>query len=285
MKHKILIFFLLSFIQIYSQPYLRRENSSETVLFPGNNLFPSNFSDPLEAKIGTRFYLDDKSLELNIGASKDILQHRYNYRNFASAGLEFYTLTLLKRESEFRFPVIAVDYLFGGYFVFYHRERTLDWVNRLRVSHISAHLVDGNFDKIKNEWLEHRTPFTYSREFIQWTSLFIYRELKLYFDAIYLFHSIPQWKFNTITGLGSEITIFNFPEIRTNIFSGFDLKFQKIISNKFEVNKNFSVGFIIGNRNLNHLRIAYQFYDGYHLHGQFFNKSLKQSFINISLVI
>lgn len=285
MIKKISVLLLLLTSVIFSQPHYWRLSFSETVFPPGGNLFPSNFSDPLEARIGTQFYLDDKTLELNIGASKDVFQHIYNYRNSIATGVEFFSWTLLNRESNFRFPVIAVDYLFGGYFVFYHRGRNLDWVNRLRISHISAHLVDGSFDKKENRWSQDRLPFTYSREFIQWTSLFIHNSLKLYFNATYLFHSIPEWRNNTSTGIGAEVIAISFPEIHTKIFSGFDLKFQKILSNKFEANSNFSVGFILGNEYLTHFRIAYQFYNGYHFHGEFFDKKIKQSFINLSLVI
>lgn len=284
MKEKILLILLIS-AQLFAQPLYLGKRLTGTVLFPDYRLFSSNFSDVYEAKIGTQLFLDDKSLILNIGASKDVIHHRIDFWNTFAFGVEFFNWNLLNREKQFRFPVIASDYLFGGYFVFYHNARKLDWVNRLRISHISAHLSDGSYDKISNQWINNQLPFTYSREFVQWTSAFIYHNVKVYFDAIYLFHSIPEWKFNTITGIGSEVIIVGFPEIYTKLFSGFDLKFQKLLNNKFETNKNFSAGFIIGNERNTHLRLAYQFYSGYNFHGQFFNQKLKQSFINLSLVL
>lgn len=283
MKIKVFLLILLA-SQLFSQPLYLGKRLSSTVLFPDNKLFPSNFSDIYEAKTGTLFFLDDKSLLLNIGASKDVIHHRIDFWNTLAFGVEFFNWNLLNREKQFRFPVIASDYFFGGYFVFYHNARNLDWVNRLRVSHISAHLSDGSYDKTSNQWLNNQLPFTYSREFVQWTSSFIYHNLKVYFDAIYLFHSIPEWKFNTITGLGSEAIIVGFPDLHTKIFSGFDLKFQKVSGDKFETNKNFSAGFIFGNERSSHFRLAYQFYSGYNFHGQFFNKKLTQSFINMSFV-
>lgn len=283
MKVKIFIVIFIA-SQLFSQPLYIGKRFSSTVLFPDNRLFPSNFSDVYEAKTGTQFFLDDKGLILNIGATKDIIHHRIDFWNTVAFGVEFFNWNLLNREEQFRFPVIASDYFFGGYFVFYHNARKLDWVNRFRVSHISAHLSDGSYDKILNQWINNQLPFTYSREFVQWSSVFIYHNLKVYFDAIYLFHSIPDWKFNTITGFGSEAIIVGFTDLRTKIFSGFDLKFQKILGDKFEANKNFSAGFIFGNERSSHFRLAYQFYSGHHLNGQFFIRKFNQSFINMSFV-
>ncbi len=285
MKIKILLLVVLVSVEAYSQIYLSNRIYSKTILFPDQKMFPSNFSDLMEAKTGTQFYLDAKSLELNIGASKDLIHHYFNWNNSLAFGVEFFNWSLLNREKQFKFPVMAVDYFFGGYFVFYHMSRKLDWVNRIRISHISTHLSDGSFDKSQYQWINNKLPFTYSREFLQWTSAFIYRNLNFYFDAIYLFHSIPKWKYNSIIGIGTEAIVIGFPKLHTGLFTGFDLKFQKIKSNKFETDKNFSAGFIIGDRTKTHLRLAYQYYDGYNFHGQYFSEKLKQSFINFSIVI
>jgi hypothetical protein len=285
MKAKFLFLVLIFSVEAYSQIYLSNRIYSKTILFPDYRIFPSNFSDPMEAKTGTQFFLDSKSLELNIGAARDLIHHQFNWTNTLGFGVEFFNWSLLNREKQFRFPVRAVDYFFGGYFVFYHKSRKLDWANRFRVSHISTHLVDGSFDKSQNQWINNQQPFTYSREFVQWTSAFIYRNINLYFDVIYLFHSIPEWKYNTITGFGTEAIIIGFPELHTKLFTGFDLKFQRLHSDKFEANKNFSAGFIIGNENTSHLRLAYQYYNGYHINGQFYSEKFQQSFINLSIVI
>lgn len=284
MKYNIIILSLIIFSQIFAQPFYLGKRISNTVLFPDYKLFPSNFSDPLEAKTGVQLFLDDKSLLLNIGGSKDLIHHRLNFWNKLAFGIEFFNWNLLHREKQFRFPVIANDYFFGGYFVFYHQAMKLDWINRLRISHISSHLSDGSFDKSSNQWVNNQLPFTYSREFLQWTSTFVYQNIKLYLDAIYLFHSIPDWKFNTIAGLGSEAIIVDFQKLHTKIFSGFDLKLQRISNNKFEANKNFSTGLIFGNEKISHLRLAYQFYSGYNFLGQFYNNKFTQSFLNLSLV-
>lgn len=283
MKQVSLFLLMVIITQVFAQPYFYKR--AKTTLFPDYKLFVSNFSDPFESKIGTQFYLEDKNLQLNIGTAKDLIHYNVNFRNSLAFGIEFFSWSLLKRETQFRFPIIASDYFFGGYFILYHSGRNIDWVNRIRLSHISAHLSDGSFDKDQNQWLNDQLPFTYSREFIQWTSLFIHKNLKLYFDAIYLFHSIPELKYNTISGVGSEFIVIGFPELVTKIFAGFDLKFQRILNNKFEANKNFSAGFIIGDEWKTHIRVAYQYYSGYNIHGQFYKNKVNQSFINLSLVL
>ena len=285
MKAKFLFLVLIFSVEAYSQIYLSNRIYSKTILFPDYRIFPSNFSDPMEAKTGTQFFLDSKSLELNLGAARDLIHHQFNWKNTIAFGLEFFNWSLLNRESQFKFPVLATDYFFGGYFVFYHKSRKLDWANRIRVSHISAHLSDGSFDINQNKWFDMKQPFTYSREFAQWTSSFIYRNINFYFDVIYLFHSIPEWKNNTMFGFGTEAVVIGFSDLHTKLFTGFDLKFQKILGDKFDTNKNFSAGFIFGNKKSTHLRMAYQFYNGYHLNGQFYSQKFQQSFINLSIVI
>ncbi len=284
MKFKIFLILLLNFQFLMGQPFRLIPSLSRTEFFPDDKLFLSNFSDPFEPKIGSQFFLDKNLLELNIGSGRDLLRHHFDFRNSASLGIEFFNWTLLERNSQFRFPVIAVDYFFGGYLVFQHRYYQFHFTNRFRFSHISAHLADGSYDKLTSSWKEIE-PFTYSREFIQWTLNITHKNVRLYFDLIYLFHLIPEMRTNTISGAGTEVTILELPYLKSKIFSGFDLKFQKILSTKFETNKSFSAGLILGNEYKTHFRLAYQYYSGYNLHGEFYFKKINNSFFNLSVVI
>ncbi len=286
MKIRILILLLLISTQIFAQSFLLHKKGSRTILFPDYKLLAPNFSDPLEAKISTQFLLNgEDKIDLYIGLSRDLIHYVLNPRIVFAIGTEFFNWTLMDRKRNFKFPVNAVDYFFGIYFVNYQRFRNFDWSNRLRVSHISAHLSDGMYDNLTNQWKNNQEPFTYSREFVQWTTSILYRNVKLYFDTQFLFHSIPEWRYKTIFGTGSEVIILGIPLLRSKIFTGFDVKFQKIHSDKFETNKLFSAGLIIGNEFTTHFRLAYQYYNGYSNHGQFFSNKLNQSIINLSLVI
>ena len=78
-------------------------------------------------------------------------------------GVDFFTWSLLGSESNFKFPVEAIDYYFGLY-----GGREFGYVGEgilfgtLRIAHISAHLVDGE-ELFAQSGFE---PFVYSREFV-----------------------------------------------------------------------------------------------------------------------
>ncbi|MCX8011222.1 MAG: hypothetical protein N3A61_08720, partial [Ignavibacteria bacterium] len=158
--------FVLMLIFIYSQAKSQRINS-ELIFFPIENLYKPNYSNPFEAKIGFDFYLNKNNIELNIGGAKDIFNLRLDEVNMLGLGTEFFTWTRLKSQSNFKFPVLTVDYFFGLYFT--NRMKLLDYEfqSRLRLSHISAHLADGQYDNDNNQWTDSLKPFVYSREFIE----------------------------------------------------------------------------------------------------------------------
>ncbi|MDB5036401.1 MAG: hypothetical protein JWQ98_3642 [Chlorobi bacterium] len=142
---------------------------------PGSKLYiQPPYAGKDEARIGgSRESADDK-LRLDIGASADLLNLSWGRvdgggiapelprRTSAVAlGADFFTWTRLRSVGGFKFPVEAVDYYFG-----LHAEATFDRAPvpdlRLRVAHISAHLVDGDpsFSTAQASYQ------TYSREFI-----------------------------------------------------------------------------------------------------------------------
>ncbi|MFI5202243.1 MAG: hypothetical protein ACHQNE_07640 [Candidatus Kapaibacterium sp.] len=72
-------------------------------------------------------------------------------------GLEGLAWSRLRALSDFRFPVETADYFFGMFFT--KSEGSDEW--KLRISHISSHLVDGS-DSIAGGSSSH-----YSREFVE----------------------------------------------------------------------------------------------------------------------
>ncbi|HET6401447.1 MAG TPA: hypothetical protein VFH95_08620 [Candidatus Kapabacteria bacterium] len=75
-------------------------------------------------------------------------------------GLEGLAWSRLEALSDFRFPVETVDYFFGIFFT-QSEGRDAEW--KLRISHISSHLVDGT-DSVFGGSSSH-----YSREFVELT--------------------------------------------------------------------------------------------------------------------
>ena len=116
-------------------------------------------ANPLEARILTMWQVTPDRMRLDIGASPSL--HRPDPR--FDIGVDFFTLTRLRSEGNFKFPVETIDYWFGLYGTFVDTASPLD--ARVRVAHISTHLVDG-YANDSGAFARQR-PFVYSREFVE----------------------------------------------------------------------------------------------------------------------
>ena len=136
----------------YSHPYKDRRL----------NVVPP-YSGKYEARIGGASEPGRDRLRLDIGASADIFTfgRRYYRDGQVSLGADFFTWTRLRDAGGFKFPVEAVDYYFGINSSV-NDIAGLDIDARLRVAHISAHLVDGD-PSFSTATAQYQT---YSREFI-----------------------------------------------------------------------------------------------------------------------
>jgi hypothetical protein len=128
------------------------------------------YAGKFEARIGGSSEPGDDKLRLDIGASADILRigrewsfgREWSYRSRDIViGADFFTWTRLRDAGGFKFPVEAVDYYFGLNSSV-NNIAGLGIDTRLRVAHISAHLVDGDpsFSTADARYK------TYSREFV-----------------------------------------------------------------------------------------------------------------------
>ncbi len=170
--------------------------------FPGSVLVPGPYAGKYEARIGGSRESENDKLRLDIGGSVDILA--YNTRRTPqglSFGADFFTWTRLRASGGFKFPVEAVDYYFGINGALKAAEGPgIISDMRLRLAHISAHLVDGDpsFTSPQQEYI------TYSREFLDFTLglegknlLGIDRAarglvIRPYTGLQWLFHTIPD---------------------------------------------------------------------------------------------
>ena len=117
-----------------------------------HDLFPSDLNiqpftaNILEPKAGFLFSMDNNKLRLDISTSRDIIKW-YDDDETISIGADLFTFTRLRSTDNFKFPVETIDYLFGlnaGYKK--QAEENREYGIRFRLSHISAHLVDGQYD-------------------------------------------------------------------------------------------------------------------------------------------
>ena len=164
---------------------------SEVELFPNGLAIHPFEANLLEPKLGFTFRTNSNQLWLNIGNSFDLLHIKDNSDTY-SFGADLFTWTLLNREENFHFPVIAVDYLFGVNFGYITKAHNYSMGARLRVSHISAHFVDGHFDGALQKWKEGMNPRVYSREFVELLGFYSFATLRVYAGGTYLFHVDPS---------------------------------------------------------------------------------------------
>lgn len=125
--------------------------------------FKTPVANPFEARIGSMVQVDDERLRLDIGASVDIAE----VANDSSIGrimigTDFMTWTRLRSENNFKFPVETVDYWFGVNGQWLMADGL--WSMRMRIAHISSHLVDG---LANDSAMLVPAPFVYSREFVE----------------------------------------------------------------------------------------------------------------------
>ncbi len=251
---------------------------SSTEYFPGNlNVHPFNANN-FEPNLGFIFKLKNDELRLNISNSIDVVHvSRKDY--IYSFGADLFTYTLLRKENDFHFPVDAVDYLFGINFGIKKIMEGREIGARLRISHISAHFVDGHFDSEKAAWRDGRKPRVYSREFIELIPFIRLNSMRTYAGLTYIFHidpeSLGKWNFQ----FGGEYyfnKIFNvYP------FAAYDFRLTKI--NNYSGNNTVKAGIKFGKRYGRGFSVFYYFYSGKSIHGEYFDLNKKFGSIGFNL--
>ena len=248
--------------------------------FPaGLNIRPFE-ANMLEPKAGFSFMAGESRLRLDISTSQDFyLKEKDN--TFFSFGGDLYTYTRLRSESEFHFPVEAIDYLFGfnaGYKILNQSD---EYGLRLRLSHISAHFVDGKFDSKIQNWSGGDHPRVYSREFIELFPYYRYNGLRTYIGLTYLFHVTPKNIGKDIYQLGFD---YYMNWVNTGIFVpyiAYDFKLNKI--DVYAGNNVITAGLKFGKTFGKGISIAYSYFSGRSIQGEYYDRLENYSAIGINL--
>ncbi|OGU52801.1 MAG: hypothetical protein A2006_08085 [Ignavibacteria bacterium GWC2_35_8] len=253
---------------------------SQKVWFPDDLNIQPFTANVIEAKAGFEFLLAKSEIRLNAGTSRDFYKVS-DENSTLSFGVDFFTYSLLRSESDFHFPVDAIDYLFGLNAGYKTKDEDKEYGFRLRVSHISAHFVDGHFDYSINSWRNGRSPQVYSREFIEIFPFIKFGSLRFYSGFTYLFNVTPD-------NLGKEIYQAGFDYYMHNagfgIFSPFiayDFKLSKI--EKFFGNNSFMLGIKFGHYESKGFSIRFSYLSGKSIHGEYYNIREKYSSIGFNL--
>jgi Protein of unknown function (DUF1207) len=233
--------------------------------------FTANFIEP---KAGFAFQMGGKKIRLDISKSTEVL-HLNEKNKTLSFGVDLFTFTRLRAESEFHFPVEAIDYLFGlnsGYKII---NKNCEYGLRFRLSHISAHFVDGQYDYKLNFWRNGRTATVYTREFIELFPYYSFDGLRAYAGLTYLFHRKPLDIGKEIYQLGFDYYYIKFKNIYPYV--AYDFKLEKI--NKFSGSNIITAGIKFGDYKSRGVSLAITYFAGKSVHGEYYD--LNESYTTI----
>lgn len=247
-------------------------------------LFPSALNiqpftaNILEPKAGFLISADNNKLRLDISTSRDIIHWYQRGSSTISIGADLFTFTRLRSTDDFKFPVETIDYLFGinaGYKKYLSDNQ--EYGLRFRLSHISTHLVDGQFDALSQKWREGREPFVYSKEFIELFPYYRIEYLRAYIGFTYIFHIIPKEIKKVNLQLGFDYFATQFGNDFLTPFIAYDFKLNGI--EKFVGNNIISVGIKFGDWKSKGFSLYYSYISGKSIHGQLYD--LTENYSNI----
>lgn len=239
----------------------------------GPDLFPSGLNvqpftaNFLEPRTGFLFQMNNNELRLDIGNSFDILRWK-NSNSSYSFGADFFTYTLLRGEKDFHFPVDAIDYLFGINGSYKTNLADNEMGVRLRLSHISAHFVDGHYDNQKQMWRDSLNPRVYSREFIELIPYYIIKDIRLYAGYTYVYHIDPLTIGKHIYQIGFDYYFGGVVSGKVRPVTGYDLRITKVDGSN--LNHTLTLGLKIGYARNKGISILYNYYSGKSIHGEYF---------------
>ncbi len=245
---------------------------TKTEFFPFELNFQPLTANTLEPKLGFLFHLDDNLLRLDVGNSADIYRISYDGKAALSFGADLFTYSRLRSEDNFKFPVEAIDYLFGLNTAYVTTTNGFEIGARLRLSHISAHLVDGRFNKHDNTWIDGRKPFVYSKEFVELTAYYKFHDLRLYGGLTYNYNIAPG-----LLGKDQYQTGFDYFNSsvfgkQLNPFLGYDFRIANL--DEYTYNHNLVAGIKIGKRTSKGFSLFFNYYSGRSFHGELYDTAV-----------
>lgn len=264
---------------LFTTKFLLAQNS--IVYFPDNLMIQPFSANQLEPKLGFLFQTGENELRLDIGNSIDILRYNIDDDFSLSFGADLFTFTLLRGESNFHFPVDAVDYLFGLNFGLLKTNEKYIYGIRFRISHISAHFVDGHFDGTSGTWKDGLNPRVYSREFIELIPFLKIYDIRTYAGFSYLLHIDPSEIKKDNYQLGFDYFIDQAVTDLFIPFIAYDLKLIHL--DKYTANNSFSAGLKFGKKEGKGLSVYFNYYSGKSIHGEYFDRNIEYSAVGINL--
>lgn len=239
-----------------------------------NQVIDINFKPLLaniyESRIGVVFTNSDEKLRLDIGGSYDLFQKQYKELYKWSIGVDFFTYTRLRSEGNMKFPVETTDFYFGINSSNITKYENADLESRVRVAHISTHLSDG----YSKDDIFIKSPFVYSREFIDFTIAYRKKEFRPYLGITAVFSYLPKDVNLIIPNVGIEYK--KAISQRTEIQLAYDFKVNGYDRKFFGMN-NIIGGILFKTAKNRGVLLKAEYYAGEDYYGQFY-KSYAQYF-------
>lgn len=266
------IFFLFL---LFLASLLHAQDSSGWHFIPSGLLFRPLVAPTIEPRVGVLKMTGQNLLRLDIGNSIDLIGYTPDEEKSPTfaIGADFFTFTRIESESGFHFPVDAIDYLFGINASTVYRTPERLYSARLRMSHISAHLVDGRYDKTEMAWKNGAMPHVYSREFLdlvgasEFTSMTL--PLRLYAGVQYLTHVDPRGLPRFSGQFGADVS--SGSTIGTNItaYAAFDVRIMKI--NATTGQTTIQTGLKFGRYRGRGINLFFTYFNGMSIHGEYYD--------------
>jgi hypothetical protein len=269
---------LLFFLTIASAAPASASDSTETGArwLRHSLLFTPLRASHLEPRMALSRLVEQHRLRLDIGNSVDVVVFPLGTdAGSIAVGADAFTWTSLRQADNFHFPVDAVDYLFG----INSSWRTdlsarFSLALRLRFSHISAHMVDGSYDKTTGAWHDGQLPRVYSREFIEPIVAAEYGDLlRVYAGGQYLTHVDPTTIGRWALQAGFEVAAVGFWVEWLHAYGAFDYKRTSIgygVSNT-----SVQAGVKCGDWRGAGANLYVAYFDGYSQHGEYYDQHWK----------
>ena len=232
----------------------------------------------LEPKMGFQYLFDVDKVRIDIGTSRDIIYWN-SENNYFSFGADFFTYTRTRSESNFKFPVETIDYLFGINGGYKNRSENSEWGTRFRFSHISAHLVDGYYNAESGTWLNGREPFVYSKEFFELIAYYKIYGLRVYGGITYNIHIIPDEIRKGILQAGFDYYSESLSTLLFIPFLAYDFKLSGI--QEYSGNNILSAGLKFGEPTSKGFSILVSYFSGKSVHGEFYE--LNENYLTVGI--
>lgn len=147
--------------------------------------------------MGVRKQLGTSRLKLDIGNSLDVLAYSdSSRRDLLHLGVDFFTYALTTSSEGLRLQVDAVDGYFGTHIAYRDESENSERVVRLRLLHISGHLIDGHWDPALQQWKDGKEPIPYTRDFVELLGAYSWLgsrlALQVYSGFSYTAHARPD---------------------------------------------------------------------------------------------